>query len=85
MSVVIGVYYLGSRAEAAERATPSGTLHEPVLEPTATVSACAWVPPSLPIAPLGTWAVVRLKAEAVKAAKGNDELGWAVAGECRDP
>ena len=70
----------------AER-RPSGALHELVLEPTATVcwSACAWVPPPLPIAPLGTWAVVCLKAEAVKAAKGNDELGWAVAGECRDP
>jgi uncharacterized membrane protein len=90
VSVVIEVYYLGSRAEAAERATPSGVLLELVLEPTATtlerVRMAAWVSRAaalrapLPVAPLGTWAVVRLKA-----AKGNDELGWATAGECRDP
>jgi hypothetical protein len=88
VSVVIEVYYLGSRAEAAERATPSGVLLELVLEPTATTPSrmAAWVPRAaalrapLPLAPLGTWAVVRLKA-----AKGNDELGWATAGECRDP
>lgn len=74
-----------------ERATPSGAFPEPVLEPTATVrwSACAWVPraagrrPPAAVA-YGTWAVVRPKADAVKPAKGNDELGWAVAGECRD-
>jgi hypothetical protein len=86
--VAIGVYYLGSKAEAAECATPSGAFPEPVLDPMVTIhrSTCACVPRAAArcrSAPLGRW--LASKAEAVKPAMGDDELGWAVAGECRGP
>lgn len=58
VSVVIP-YYLGSKAEAAERVTPSGVLPEPVLEPTATDAGARKQGfrrrrPPLPVAPRGS-------------------------------
>jgi len=87
VSVVIGVYYLGSIAEAAERVTPSGALPEPVLEPTATVrwSACAWVPPA--VACRSAWNLGGGSPEGWSG-EGCERKRWtglAVAGECRDP